>query len=151
MHDIVPNISYSDMNNPNMYIVGLALCTLGNISSPEMARDLCGDLEKLLGSSNTYIRKKAALCALRIIKKVPDLMENFIARAKSLLNERNHGVLLTGITLLTEMCLQDPEILTDVRSVRSYRRFLSHFTVLDVIYLHLSCLSYSKFHFLFAT
>jgi AP-1 complex subunit gamma-1 len=46
------------MNHSNMYIVGLALCTLGNISSPEMARDLCGEVEKLLGSSNTYIRKK---------------------------------------------------------------------------------------------
>ena len=49
---------YSDMNHSNMYIVGLALCTLGNISSPEMARDLCAEVEKLLGSSNTYIRKK---------------------------------------------------------------------------------------------
>jgi Adaptin N terminal region len=44
-----------------MYIVGLALCTLGNISSPEMARDLCGEVEKLLGSSNTYIRKKVGI------------------------------------------------------------------------------------------
>ena len=48
----------SDMNHSNMYVVGLALCTLGNISSPEMARDLCAEVEKLLGSSNTYIRKK---------------------------------------------------------------------------------------------
>jgi len=48
----------SDMNHSNMYIVGLALCTLGNISSPEMARDLCAEVEKSLGSSNTYIRKK---------------------------------------------------------------------------------------------
>lgn len=46
------------MNHSNMYIVGLALCTLGNISSPEMARDLCAEVEKLLGSSNVYIRKK---------------------------------------------------------------------------------------------
>lgn len=49
------------MNHSNMYIVGLALCTLGNISSPEMARDLCAEVEKLLGSSNTYIRKKVCI------------------------------------------------------------------------------------------
>lgn len=41
-----------------MYAVGLALCTFANISSEEMSRDLCDEIEKLLGSSNTYIRKK---------------------------------------------------------------------------------------------
>jgi AP-1 complex subunit gamma-1 len=44
-----------------MYAVGLALCTFANISSEEMSRDLCNEIEKLLGSSNTYIRKKVAL------------------------------------------------------------------------------------------
>ena len=60
----------SDMNHSNMYIVGLALCTLGNISSPEMARDLCAEVEKLLGSSNTYIRKKvlAVICNLYVVR-----------------------------------------------------------------------------------
>ncbi|KAJ3278912.1 clathrin associated protein complex large subunit [Borealophlyctis nickersoniae] len=112
---LVTNCLKNDMNNSNMYIVGLALCTLGNISSQEMARDLSLEVEKLLGSSNTYIRKKAGLCALRIIKKVPDLMEDFLTRAKNLLNERNHGVLLTGLTLLTEMCTMSPEVTTDLR------------------------------------
>ncbi|TPX35074.1 hypothetical protein SmJEL517_g02482 [Synchytrium microbalum] len=114
---LVTNCLKNDMNNPNMYIVGLALCTLGNISSQEMARDLSGEVEKLLGNSNSYIRKKAALCALRVIRKVPDLMENFLNRAKSLLNERNHGVLLTGTTLLTEMCQYSPAATADVRKL----------------------------------
>lgn len=46
------------MNHPNMYACGLALCTFANIASEEMSRDLANEIEKLLGSSNTYIRKK---------------------------------------------------------------------------------------------
>ncbi|ORX54913.1 Adaptor protein complex AP-1 gamma subunit [Hesseltinella vesiculosa] len=106
---LVTNSLKNDLNHSNMYVVGLALCTLGNISSSEMARDLCAEVEKLLGSSNTYIRKKAALSALRIIRRVPELHENFISRTKSLLNDRNHGVLVTGVTLVTEICQIMPE------------------------------------------
>jgi AP-1 complex subunit gamma-1 len=58
---------------------------------------------------------------LRIIKKVPDLLENFVSRAVNLLNERNHGVLLTGVTLLIEMCHSNPEFLTEVKKVRPPR------------------------------
>lgn len=54
-------ITISDMNHTNMYAVGLALCTFANIASEEMSRDLANEIEKLLGSSNTYIRKKVSL------------------------------------------------------------------------------------------
>lgn len=128
------------MNHSNMYAVGLALCTFANIASEEMSRDLCNEVEKLLGSSNTYVRKKvhftyhfkltcitewflqAALCALRIVRKVPELIDHFISKAKNLLSDRNHGVLLSGITLITEMCQADPSCLDEFRNVR--RRLL---------------------------
>jgi AP-1 complex subunit gamma-1 len=32
-----------------------------------------------------------------------------MSRSKSLLNDRSHGVLITGVTLVTEMCQQYPE------------------------------------------
>lgn len=106
----------------------------------EMSRDLVNEVEKLIGSSNTYIRKKvrvdrtawlrpshwnqfilhecqAALCATRIIKKVPELLDHFITKATSLLSDRNHGVLLCGVTLVTEMCALDPEALQTFRKV----------------------------------
>lgn len=51
----------SDMNHANMYAVGLALCTFADIASEEMSRDLANEVEKLLGSSNTYIRKKVRI------------------------------------------------------------------------------------------
>lgn len=100
-----------------MYIVGLALATFANIASEEMSRDLANELEKLIGSSNTYVRKKAALCALRVIKKVPDLLDHFVSRSTSLLSDRNHGVLLCGTTLVTDMCASDEDTLLGFRKV----------------------------------
>jgi AP-1 complex subunit gamma-1 len=38
---------------------------------------------------------------------VPDLQENFIEKAKVLLQDRNHGVLLCGLTLVASMCEAD--------------------------------------------
>ncbi|KAI8615674.1 adaptin N terminal region-domain-containing protein [Chytriomyces sp. MP71] len=94
-----------------------ALCTLGNISSVEMARDLANDVEKLLASGNSFVRKKAALCAMRLIKKVPDLTENYQASLISLLQDKHHGVLLTIITLLIEMCHQNQNVTEELRNL----------------------------------
>ncbi|KAJ3968404.1 adaptin N terminal region-domain-containing protein [Lentinula raphanica] len=113
---LVTNSLKNDMNHSNMYAVGLALCTFANIASEEMSRDLANEIEKLLGSSNTYIRKKAALCALRVIKKVPDLTDHFTTKAKNLLTDRNHGVLLSAITLVTEMVQTEPAVLEEFRN-----------------------------------
>ncbi|KAH7392102.1 adaptin N terminal region-domain-containing protein [Phaeosphaeria sp. MPI-PUGE-AT-0046c] len=104
---LVTNSTKNDLNHSNQYIVGLALCTLGNIASVEMARDLFPEVETILASSNPYIRRKAALCAMRICRKVPDLQEHFLEKAKLLLQDRNHGVLLCGITLVANLCEAD--------------------------------------------
>jgi AP-1 complex subunit gamma-1 len=48
------------------------------------------------------------LCAIRILRKCPDLIENFVPRIKALLTERNHGVLLGGVRLMVELCETDP-------------------------------------------
>lgn len=72
-----------------------------------MSRDLFQQIESLLSTANPYIRRKAALCAMRICRKVPDLQEHFIEKAKVLLSDRNHGVLLCGLTLVTSMCEED--------------------------------------------
>jgi len=65
-HRLTPPLP-SDMNHSNMYAVGLALCTFANIASEEMSRDLVNEIEKLLGSSNTYIRKKVPSRSLELL------------------------------------------------------------------------------------
>lgn len=60
---------------------------------------------------------QAALCALRVVRRVPDLLENYVQKAKALLSDRNHGVLLSGITLISEMCEIDESCLEEFRKV----------------------------------
>ena len=45
---VVTNSLKQDLNHINQYIVGLALCALGNICSVEMACDLVPEVERLL-------------------------------------------------------------------------------------------------------
>lgn len=52
---------HRDLNHSNQYIVGLALCALGNICSAEMARDLAPEVERLLNSRDPNIKKKVCL------------------------------------------------------------------------------------------
>jgi len=82
-----------------------------------MARDLCSEVERLLGDAHAYVRKKAALCGIRVIRKVPELHENFVQKVKAVLNERTHAVLLTGLTLINEICLVNEETIPQFRKM----------------------------------
>ena len=113
---LVTNSVKNDLSHKNHYVVGLGLCMLGSICSAEMARDVAGEVEQLMGHGNSYVRKKAALTATRVIKKVPELTEGFVPAAEKLLSDRHHGVLLAACTLATEMCEDDDDVRQRMRA-----------------------------------
>jgi hypothetical protein len=99
---LVENSLKNDLQSANQYISGLACCSIGNIASPEICRDLSPEVEKLMVGSNPFVSKKAALCAIRILRKCPELVDTFTERIGTLLGSRNHAVLLTSLKLMRE-------------------------------------------------
>ncbi|KAK5602964.1 AP-1 complex subunit gamma-1 [Crenichthys baileyi] len=156
---LITNSIKNDLSHSSQYVQSLALCTLACMGSAEMCRDLAPEINRLLCSSNSYIKKKflsglsslldpcdvyvvltlvmpghsvswsgsvsarfwfsclvcAALCAVHIVRKVQDLGELFVPSARSLLSEKNHGVLHGTVVLITELCERSPEALERFR------------------------------------
>nr|XP_020460199.1 AP-1 complex subunit gamma-1-like [Monopterus albus] len=108
---LITNSIKNDLSHSNQYVQSLALCTLACMGSAEMCRDLAPEIDRLLRGTNSYIKKKAALCAVHIVRKVQDLGELFAPAARSLLSEKNHGVLYGAVVLITELCAWNPETL----------------------------------------
>ncbi|CAF1214755.1 unnamed protein product [Didymodactylos carnosus] len=73
-----------------------------SINKPIRLRDLIRQIRSAKTAAEE--RAFAVLCAARIIRKVPELMDMFLPSARSLLSEKNHGVILSVITLVIEMC-----------------------------------------------
>ena len=134
---MVTNTIKNDLKHRNHFIAGLALCTLGNICTAEMARDVAPEVASLLHSKNSYVRKKAALCSVRIVKKVPDLADEFVPGTSELLSDRHHGVLLCAVTLALELCVLDQVHVT---------HFRKHVPVLVKILMSLIRAGYSAEH-----
>ncbi|KAJ1960531.1 clathrin associated protein complex large subunit [Dipsacomyces acuminosporus] len=114
---LLTNSLKSDMNSPDDYMVGLALCTLSNVASSEVANDLVDEVERLIDSPRSYLRKKAALAAVRIVRREPELSDPFLRRIRSLLGDKHHGVQLAAVSLATEMCNHSQQALEEVRKL----------------------------------
>ena len=106
------------MRNPYLYISGLALCALGNIGSAGIARDLCADVERQLESASAYVRKKAALAAVHVVRKCPDLAETYAGRLRTVFKaEKNHGVMLALAALVLEVCAARPAAVPELAAL----------------------------------
>ncbi|ONL92822.1 AP-2 complex subunit alpha-2 [Zea mays] len=100
---MVINTVRNDIIGRNETFQCLALTMVGNIGGKEFSESLAPDVQKLLISSSCrpVVRKKAALCLLRLYRKNPDVVniDGWADRMAQLLDERDLGV-LTSVTSL---------------------------------------------------
>ncbi|PSR86518.1 AP-2 complex subunit alpha-1 like [Actinidia chinensis var. chinensis] len=101
------NTVRNDIIGRNETFQCLALTLVGNIGGREFAESLAPDVQKLLISSSCrpLVRKKAALCLLRLYRKNPDVVnvDGWSDRMAQLLDERDLGVLTSSMSLLVAL------------------------------------------------
>ncbi|GIX64416.1 clathrin-adaptor gamma chain [Babesia caballi] len=101
-----------DLNGNNVCAAEAALGVLANIGSQEMFRELQYDLERLMKSPVVNLRKKAVVCAARMLRMLgqaslipgADAMEmatNHVHLIPAMLGDSNHGMVAAGLTLLS--------------------------------------------------
>lgn len=113
---LVTNSIKNDMaTDKNPYVNGLALCAMGNIANGEMCRALSREVENMMSCTDPYIKKKAALCATRVVRKVEEIEDKFNGKIGALIEDRNHGVLISGCALLTSILEVYPEFVKEFR------------------------------------
>ncbi|KAB2015194.1 hypothetical protein ES319_D08G007500v1 [Gossypium barbadense] len=107
------NTVRNDIIGQNETFQCLALTLVGNIGGREFAESLAPDVQKLLLSSSCrpLVRKKAALCLLRLFRKNPDVVnvDGWADRMTQLLDERDLGVLTSSMSLLVALVSNNHE------------------------------------------
>lgn len=102
MIPLVINSFRTDLEARPEQHVCLALSAVCNIGGKTMAEALVPSVEKHLISqaSEAMVRKKAAMCLVRLFARYPDLFQPDVwrERAKEMLNEENPGVLTAYIS-----------------------------------------------------
>ncbi|ESQ42233.1 hypothetical protein EUTSA_v10012556mg [Eutrema salsugineum] len=107
------NTVRNDIIGRNETFQCLALTLVGNIGGRDFAESLAPDVQKLLISSSCrpLVRKKAALCLLRLFRKNPDAVnvDGWADRMAQLLDERDLGVLTSSTSLLVALVSNNHE------------------------------------------
>jgi AP-1 complex subunit gamma-1 len=73
-----------------------------------MCRELYPEVKRLMKvATSSYIKQKAVLAAIRTVKNIPDVIEDFLDIIDQLIYDKSQSVLLATVTLMVEILRVD--------------------------------------------
>ncbi|KAJ3123585.1 hypothetical protein HK100_011548 [Physocladia obscura] len=110
---LIINCLSRDLQGNSEIFACLALHAIANISGREMATSLLNEVQQLLvsGSHTSFVRKKAALCLLRLFRKFPEIFEaiDWAPKILYMMDDRDFGTALGVASLVTALAQVYPE------------------------------------------
>ncbi|KAG7599853.1 Armadillo-type fold [Arabidopsis suecica] len=106
---LITNQVRKDLNSANEYEVSLALECLSRIGTHDLARDLTPEVFTLLGSSKSFVKKKAIGVVLRVFEKYHDAVKVCFKRLVENLESSDPQILSAVVGVFCELATKDPQ------------------------------------------
>ena len=107
-------------NRDNPEIQALALNAIGDVCTPDMCREVSMEVANIIqNTEDPNVKKRAACAGVIIIKNCPEMMESYIDKIPTLLEDRTHSVCLSGIYLVLEMISKNPSVIEKIKKYHS--------------------------------
>jgi AP-3 complex subunit delta len=95
--------------NSGQYEIGLAINSLANIATKDLARDCISDVVNLMNHNKPYIRKKAVLCMYKLFVKFPQGLRLTFEKLKERLDDTESSVVSTAVNVICELANKNPK------------------------------------------
>mmetsp|Transcript_22386 Transcript_22386/g.22573 ORF Transcript_22386/g.22573 Transcript_22386/m.22573 type:complete len:1277 (+) Transcript_22386:138-3968(+) len=97
----------SAMSSP--YETGLAINSLANIVTHDLARDCMGDMVSLMSHTKPYVRKKAVLAMFKLYVKYPQGLRLTFEKLKDRLDDPEVAVTSCAVNVICELANKNPK------------------------------------------
>ena len=103
------NLIKKDLASNNYLESAIAMHTLAQIVTPDLARDLCQDLVNILKHSNPGLRKRAILVLFRMFVKYPESLRSAFPRLRERLEDPDPAVVAAAANVICELATRNPK------------------------------------------
>lgn len=97
-----------EMQARSPYEIGMAVNTLSNIATPDLARDLLPDVMTMLSSARPYVRKKATLVLYKLFLQHPEGLRLAFDHIKRKLSDDHPSVVCCAVNVICELARIKP-------------------------------------------
>jgi len=99
---------FTGASNPTQYEVGIAINSLANIATRDLARDCISDMVLLMNHNRPYLRKKSVLCMYKLYVKYPQGLRLTFDQLKERLDDSDPSVVSTAVNVICELANKNP-------------------------------------------
>ncbi|KAJ2258286.1 AP-3 complex subunit delta [Coemansia sp. RSA 454] len=105
---LTTNLIRKDLASANIMEVSVALDGLAQVATHELAQDLFDDVLAVMGHVRPYIRKKALVCACRLVGRYAEGLSAFVPLLKDRLDDPDPTVVAAAVSVVCELARTDP-------------------------------------------
>lgn len=106
---LATNLMKKDIASANPSEVSVALGGLGDVVTPDLARDLNHDLVTMLSHSKATVRKKAVLVMYKIFLQYPEALRASYPKLRERLEDGDPSVVSATVNVIVELSRRNPK------------------------------------------